>query len=200
MRELIDQGGWVLGGIVLLSLAAWTLIVGTWLRLRRDTERGLGWADSVVSCVRGRRRDEAMELCRQNPHLIGRFILAGLQQAAPARFFGRKHSEPYLRGELAELQRHLPLIAVMATVAPLLGLLGTILGMVQTFGAITVHGTREAGLIADGISQALLTTQAGLVTALPILVFHHWLSSRARRCTETARLYGKKIEGAWSHG
>ncbi len=51
MRELIDQGGWVLGGIVLLSLAAWTLVVGTWLRLRRDTERGLAWADAVVSCV-----------------------------------------------------------------------------------------------------------------------------------------------------
>lgn len=198
MFELTDRGGGVLGGIILLSLSAWVLIVWKWLCLRRDVEKGFGWAERVVQCVRAGRRAEAIEICRGHANLIGRFVLQGLEQKNPGRFFDRKHLDPYLRGEFTELRRHLPLIAVMATVAPLLGLLGTILGMVQTFGAITVHGTRETGLIADGISQALLTTQAGLVTALPILVLHRWLSSSARRCAEAARLYGRKIEAAWS--
>ncbi len=198
MFELTERGGWVLEGIILLSLAAWVLIVWKWLCLRRDVEKGFGWAERVVQCVRADRLTEAIEICRGHVDLIGRFILQGLQQRDPGLFFDRKHLDPYLRGEFTELRRHLPLIAVMATVAPLLGLLGTSLGMVQTFGAITVHGTRETGLIADGISQALLTTQAGLVTALPILVLHRWLSSSARRCAEAARLYGRKIEAAWS--
>ena len=198
MFELTERGGGVLGGIILLSFAAWVLIVWKWLRLQRDVEKGFGWAERVVACVRAGRRAEAIEICRGRANLIGRFVLQGLEQKDPGRFFDRKHLDPYLRGEFTELRRHLPLIAVLATLAPLLGLLGTILGMVQTFGAITVHGTRETGLIADGISQALLTTQAGLVTALPILVLHRWLSSRARRCAEAARLYGKKIEAAWS--
>lgn len=200
MSQLIEQGGWVFGGIALLSLGASGLIGWKWLQIRSHSARSFAWADDAVRRVRAGDHTGALAVAREHPDLVGRFVSTGLESADPRRFFMPRHLDPFLRGESADLRRHLGLIAVLGSLAPLLGLLGTILGMVQTFSAITLHGTRDAGLIADGVSQALVTTQAGLVTALPILVLHGWLVSRARRCVETARLYGKKIETALCHG
>jgi len=79
---------------------------------------------------------------------------------------------------LGTVDRHLPVIGVFAAVAPLLGLLGTVSGMVQTFDVITVFGNSNPMLMADGISQALITTQSGLVVAFPLVLLHYQLKER----------------------
>jgi len=76
------------------------------------------------------------------------------------------------------IDRHIPMIGVFAAVAPLLGLLGTVTGMVSTFDVITVFGNSNPMLMSDGISQALITTQSGLVIAFPLVLMHHQLSER----------------------
>ncbi|MHC4550254.1 MAG: MotA/TolQ/ExbB proton channel family protein [Planctomycetota bacterium] len=200
MGRLVEQGGWVLVTIVILSLGAWALLAFQWLRLRRRMPRSTGWADRAVAQVGAGRTRVALEACRGHEDLIGRLLRTGLSTSDPRRFFAPGHLEPLLAAERVDLGRHLPLIAVLASLATLLGLLGTILGMVQTFGVITIHGTRDVGRFADGISQALVTTQAGLVTALPILVLHGWLRGRVRRCLDTARLYTKRVQSALEHG
>jgi len=200
MDRLLVQGGWVLVAIVVLSLVAWGLLASQWLRLRRSVLRNSVWADRVVEQLAAGDRRAALEACRDREDLVGRLLRAGLSTADPRRFFAPGHIEPLLAAERFDLGRHLPLIAVLASLATLLGLLGTILGMVQTFGVITVHGTRDVGRFADGISQALVTTQAGLVTALPILVLHGWLRGRVRHCLDTARLLTKRIQSALEHG
>lgn len=81
----------------------------------------------------------------------------------------------------ARLERLLPLIAVCASTAPLLGLLGTVTGMIHTFQLITLHGSGDAALLASGIAEALVTTEAGLATAIPALLAHAFLSRRLRR-------------------
>jgi biopolymer transport protein ExbB len=186
--------------IVALSLVAWGLLASQWLRLRQSALRSTGWADRAVEQLGAGHRRAALEACLGHEDLVGRLLRAGLSRPDPRRFFQPGHLEPMLAAERVDLGRHLPLIAVLASLATLLGLLGTILGMVQTFGVITVHGTRDVGRFADGISQALVTTQAGLVTALPILVLHGWLRGRVRRCLDTARLYTKRIQSALEHG
>jgi len=80
--------------------------------------------------------------------------------------------------ELPGLERFLSALAILAGVAPLLGLLGTVTGMIATFNAITVFGSGEPRLMAGGISEALLTTAAGLIIAIPILFIHSILSGR----------------------
>jgi len=200
VSDLFVRGGWVFVGIVALSFFAWTLIVGTWWRLKSQETGSAPWAERVVKSVRAGDVPAAVEICRERTSLVGRFLFAGLAGREPRLYFADRHVAPVLRGEATALGRFLPQIAVLGSSLPLLGLLGTILGMVETFGAITRHGTQEVGQLADGISQALITTQAGLVAALPVLVLHRYLASRVRRCMEMVQLYGKQVQAAIAHG
>ena len=85
------------------------------------------------------------------------------------------------RGFLEQAKRGLSLLAVSASVAPLLGLLGTVTGMIRAFQQITLHGTGDPRLLAGGISEALVTTEAGLLVAIPAMLFHAWCVRRNRR-------------------
>jgi len=86
--------------------------------------------------------------------------------------------------ESSVLNRGLPTVAVLAAVSPLLGLLGTVTGMIETFQSITLFGTGDPKLMSGGISQALVTTQLGLSVAIPLVLFHSLLVGRANRLIE----------------
>jgi len=103
---------------------------------------------------------------------------------------------PLLKSEVVTLERTHRLVAVLAACLPLLGLLGTVLGMIETFGVLTVRGVAEVDSMAGGISQALITTQAGLVIAVPILLINGLLGARIRRYLDTSNVMVKKIETA----
>ena len=95
----------------------------------------------------------------------------------------RQVVELWMRGERGRLEDGLGPIHALAALLPLLGLLGTVMGMLKTFDVIKVEGTGDPRLLADGIRQALLTTQAGILAALPVLLGLRFLSSRADRLT-----------------
>jgi biopolymer transport protein ExbB len=78
------------------------------------------------------------------------------------------------------LDRHLGMLAVLGGVAPLLGLLGTVTGMIHTFELVTIFGTGDAKLLSGGITEALVTTETGLIIAVPVLLVHAYLSRRVR--------------------
>ncbi|MBM4148669.1 MAG: hypothetical protein FJ224_06465 [Lentisphaerae bacterium] len=107
-----------------------------------------------------------------------------LQAAVDFRDVPREHLEEVVNervlSELPSLERHLGTLSVLGAVAPLLGLLGTVTGMIHTFQLVTVFGTGEARLLSDGLSEALVTTEAGLVIAIPVLLVHAWLARRVR--------------------
>lgn len=110
----------------------------------------------------------------------------------------RKLQEVIIR-DMAEIKRGLPIVKVLAAVAPLMGLLGTVVGMIGTFQAITLFGTGDPKLMAGGISQALITTVLGLVAAIPLLLSHSVLSSRVTQigkiiAEQAAGLMAKKAE------
>ncbi len=86
--------------------------------------------------------------------------------------------------ELPALEKGLSLLKLLAAVAPLLGLLGTVTGMIATFQSITLFGTGDPKLMAGGISQALITTVLGLVAAIPLLFMHNIVSSRSRELVQ----------------
>ena len=86
--------------------------------------------------------------------------------------------------EVPRINRHLPLLKIIAAVAPLMGLLGTVTGMIITFQAITLFGAGDPRLMAGGISQALITTVLGLTVAIPTLLLHNIVQSRAKALTE----------------
>lgn len=85
-----------------------------------------------------------------------------------------------IRTQATHLDRAVRIVGACATMLPLLGLLGTVLGMLASFEVIQIHGTGQPGLLAGGIGQALITTQAGLLTAVPVLFFHHVVRNQVR--------------------
>jgi biopolymer transport protein ExbB len=194
MNELLAQGGVVLAAIVAGSMLGWVLIVWKWLALRAETAGGFQWAEQALSVLRRDGPAAAETYCRGRETALARLIHAALVAEEPERRFFEQRLAPVLEGEATALRAHLPTIAAVAGVLPLLGLLGTVLGMVQTFDALYAAGLTEPGRLASGIGQALITTQAGLVVALPILLMHRLLTGRVENHVARARLYVKKIE------
>lgn len=173
--ELFSSGGAVMFFIAAVSVAAWCLTLRTWVAagslLKRFHKINVPLLQTPPSW--------------RNMARSGRRLSTG-----PADFCDYRLFCFSAESQAGRLKRTLSLVGTLAAVLPLLGLLGTVLGMLISFEVIHVHGTSQPRLLAGGIGQALMTTQAGLWTALPVLFFHHIIRSRVR-------LIGNEIEVLW---
>ena len=123
-----------------------------------------------------------------------KFILHDLEHKSQ-----RKEDKVIFENELTKLEGSISFLAGLAAVLPLLGLLGTVLGMLVTFSVIQSYGTGQPALLADGIRQALLTTQAGLLAALPVLFFHHMISSQFRKIDSEINLVFHELKTGYKN-
>ena len=173
---MFEQAGWLIWPIFLCSLIAMGIVLERLYTLRRSAIA----PKQVVGQVADIAQASAMEAGNlQRQGLLGELLSGALLAGAdPAR------RETYLRQESGRiaflLERNLETLGVIAAVAPLLGLLGTVVGMIDVFGALMVHGAGDASVLAGGIGQALVTTAAGLTVAIPALVAHRLLLRRVR--------------------
>ncbi|SOC56156.1 outer membrane transport energization protein ExbB [Chromohalobacter canadensis] len=170
--ERFQQGGAVGYVIVVLGIAGLLVALAQYAYL-------------LLVSLRLRRQLRTPETLRDdNPlgRVLGRFAALGHDHAPEAL---EARLDEALLAEKPRLERGQPLVKLMAAVAPLLGLLGTVTGMIGTFQSITVFGTGDPQLMAGGISQALVTTVLGLITAVPLLFVHTALSSRSRELLGT---------------
>ncbi len=166
IRQGIDQGG-VIGWIILGLGGIGLLIAGRRLWVLGRLEGGI------------RRQLKNKTPDRLNP--LGRILQVYTDNPrVDTETLGLKLDEAILR-ELPRIRWGLGTLSVLAAIAPLLGLLGTVTGIIETFQAVTVHGTGDPRMMSGGISQALVTTVEGLVVAIPLLLLHSFLSSRSNR-------------------
>ncbi|MDX1683243.1 MAG: MotA/TolQ/ExbB proton channel family protein [Phycisphaeraceae bacterium] len=194
MLELFRQGGWVVGVILSLSVVAWILIVWEWTRLHQQSGGDWRWVDEMLDAVEAGQSPPARLVERYRQNLVGRLLGLGLERSSRPRRSFHRQVMPHLKSERIALYRPLRLIAVMAAMMPLLGLLGTVMGMVTTFDVLMIESAARVESMAGGISQALITTQVGLVAAVPVLLAHGYLRSRARRYVEMSSLMLKRLE------
>ncbi|MEO0880898.1 MAG: MotA/TolQ/ExbB proton channel family protein [Pseudomonadota bacterium] len=169
LPERVDQGGFV--GYAILVLAGIGVVFGIfkWITLMMT-------GGAVAGQVRKKRASKG------NP--LGRVMLAYENtQSADVETVALKLDDAILK-EVPKLEGGLNMIKVLAAVAPLMGLLGTVIGMIQTFQAITLFGTGDPQIMAGGISQALVTTVLGLVAAIPLLFLHAFASGASKRVTQ----------------
>ena len=166
LRERINQGGAIGYSIIALGVAGVLMAVVRLLMLYHETRvvhRQLRHTDSPS-------KDNA----------VGRIMLAAREEDSPdAEMLELRLGEAVLK-EIPRINRFLPLLKIIAAVAPLMGLLGTVTGMIVTFQAITLFGAGDPRLMAGGISQALITTVLGLCVAIPMLLLHNLVQGRAR--------------------
>jgi biopolymer transport protein ExbB len=167
--ERINQGGFV-GYVILIILAAGIAMgVIQFLFLRNESmtiNNELETGNYSDSSTLGKLNKIYNQHAGDNPEELEAQLEDVLAKAAPA------------------LEKNLSIIKLLAAVAPLLGLLGTVIGMIETFQAITLFGTGDPKLMAGGISQALVTTMLGLIAAVPLLFIHNILDSRSRAITQ----------------
>ncbi len=165
-RERIDQGGPI--GLAIIALGVFAGLVGL-VRLAI-----VWWTDRKV-----RRQQEREEPSSDNP--LGRVLLVYREnQKADPETLELRLDEAILR-ETSRLERLLWLVKAVSVVAPLMGLLGTVTGMIRTFQMIMLYGTGDPRLMAGGISEALVTTMLGLFVAIPLVLLHAFISSGSKR-------------------
>lgn len=180
LRTHIAQGGPIGIVILLLGAAAWVVIALKWLELRRIRRGGPAWLRDILDAVAAKDTDAAVRHARAVGGPIGDLIETGIRNAGAAREVQEELLHERILQARPRLERWLPFLAVVASSAPLLGLLGTITGLMKTFQAMQESGTGDVSVLSSGIAEALVTTEFGLYVAIPALVVHALLSRKAR--------------------
>ncbi|NIA15594.1 MAG: MotA/TolQ/ExbB proton channel family protein [Nitrospiraceae bacterium] len=176
--DMLKQGGLLMWPIAVCSLVAATIIIERFIALRRSAVIEPCLQELVDDYPGEQGADAALALCRRSRASFARIV----EQVILTRHLGHAQSIEAVhaagRTQLSALERGLTLLEIIAGISPLLGLLGTVLGMVTVFNAITAQGIGDPQVLSSGISEALATTVAGLVVAIPSLAFHSLLSRR----------------------
>jgi len=176
--ELVKAGGLLMWPIIACSVIAMAIVVERlWaLRVRRVIPENLV-ARIWQLHQKGKLTTAHIATIRDSSPL-GRVLAAGLLNREHPREVMKEAIEEEGRQVVHELERYLNTLGTIAAIAPLLGLLGTVIGMIKVFAAITTAGVGNPAVLAGGISEALITTAAGLSVAIPALIFHRYLSGR----------------------
>ncbi|MDR1310119.1 MAG: MotA/TolQ/ExbB proton channel family protein [Deltaproteobacteria bacterium] len=191
--DLIQRGGWVMYPILICSLAALAIMLERVWSLRRGRVIPGSLVGSVNDLLVRRQYNDAAFLCQYGQNSAARLIKQGLKMIGQSRLVFKDAMEESGRRESIYLSSHLELLGVIASISPLLGLLGTVSGMINAFGSVAQAGLGNPGLLAGGIGQALLTTAAGLVVAIPTMVIHRILVGRVETLTSDLEDLGSDL-------
>jgi biopolymer transport protein ExbB len=179
--QYVAEGGVV--GYVIIGLGAAALLITLLkcLEILRFPVAEPGQIDSVLEELSRGSQAAAAKQAEQVPGIAGEMLATGVAHADESRSVLEELLFEKVLRVRPTLERFLPFLAITAAAAPLLGLLGTVIGMIKTFQLITIFGTGDAKSLSSGISEALVTTALGLVVAIPTLILHGALSRMAKR-------------------
>lgn len=176
--ELVQAGGWLMIPIIACSIIALAITFERLWALRDSRVAPRGLVTHVWELYRsdGLDTDEIHKIRTGSP--LGRVLATGLANRNQKRPVMKERVEETGRQVVHQLERYLNTLGTIASVTPLLGLLGTVIGMIKVFNAINVQGIGNAGVLAGGISEALITTAAGLLVAIPSLMFFRFFRGK----------------------
>ena len=179
--SILLKGGWLMIPIVICSFIGAGIIVERWLTLRRARVNTGTLMNRVRQSLRGGEVGRALDICDETPGPVAGMLREGVLRAGASRDLIKETVESAGKAELYKLERGLDSLATVAGVAPLLGFLGTVTGMIRAFMDIQALGGQvNANVLAGGIWEALMTTAAGLTVGIPALIFYNWLVGQVR--------------------
>ncbi|MBN2442508.1 MAG: MotA/TolQ/ExbB proton channel family protein [Spirochaetales bacterium] len=179
MLDIILKGGITMPFILLCSLIAAIIIVERLLFFRRIRVDEGKMINRLRATLEKKHFDEAISICENNPSPITNLMKVGIEH--------RRYNERVLKDsimdaanlEIPKLERFLSALGTIANIAPLLGLLGTVIGNIEAFGVLgNLESVGDPGQLANGISEALISTAAGIVVSIPALIFYNYLVSK----------------------
>ena len=175
------KGGWIMWPILICSLVAVTIFLERMFYLKNIKTKNKKFILRIKDLVKRGNIESAISACRKNSTPLAKIMLAGLMKFGQGKEEIKAAIEDSANQEVPLLEGNLPVLSTVANVAPLLGLLGTVLGMIQSFNVITSMGVGDPKVLAGGISVALLTTAFGLTVAIPTVVAYNYLSRRVEK-------------------
>lgn len=177
--NVIIKGGILMIPIALCSIVALAIIIERFISLRRASIDTREFMDTMRQVLRQNRMHDAVEICDEVDAPIARIMRAGILKYNRTKEDIREAIEDAGHLEIPRLERYLSALATCANIAPLLGLLGTVAGMIKAFAQIqALKGQVNPSDLAEGISNALVTTAAGLTVAIPTLVAYNYFVTR----------------------
>ncbi len=187
MKEVFDflaLGGVVMIPIALGSIAALAIFMERSWSLQESKILPDGLLERVLGHIKNGEHQTARDECLKSDTALGRLLLAGFNVAGRSYSEIRQTLEDIGRREVARMERYIEAVGTVASLEPLLGLLGTVIGMISVFQKVVIssrEGAVDPGLLANGIWQALITTAAGMSVAIPAFVAYRYLLSRTAR-------------------
>lgn len=178
MFEIFAAGGWLMYPILICSILVLAISLERFWALKTNKVAPPNLSSEVWAQIKQQQMDSAKLKALKSHSILGTLLAAGLNNARHGREIMKDSIEEAGRQANHELERYISILGTVASVAPLLGLLGTVIGMIEVFSAIMIQGTGNANALAGGISEALITTAAGLIVAIPAMMLHKYYQRR----------------------
>lgn len=192
--QLLKSGGWSMLVLGALSIVALALIVYDIMTLKPEVKVPQRFFEDLVERIESGDLKSAQQFCRRNDNILASIALAGLDRTAKGRVIVREAMENAGRKEVAKLWQNISYLGDIATIAPLMGLLGTVLGMIQAFNVISYAGASlKPIMLVGGISKALVTTAAGLIIAVPVLSVYSYFRGIVQEISDRVEMYSTDI-------
>ena len=178
MLELLRPGGFIMIPLLICSVLALAIIIERFYALRVNRVAPQATTNELWRWIKKKELNSRKLRLVQESSPLGRIMAAGLTNAKHGRDVMKESIEHEASQVVHELERFLNPLGTIAVITPLLGLLGTVIGMIKVFAQIQLAGVGDPGVLAGGISEALITTAAGLTIAIPALIFHRFFIRR----------------------
>lgn len=192
--NVLQRGGIIMIPLLLSSIIALAVVIEKIITLRRKKII----IPEIVSIIENLKSladiKLAISICEKNKGPFANIVLIGLKNVHLAKEEMREMFQDQGRQEVRSLQRGLGILETIAAIAPLLGLLGTVVGMIKVFDVISVQGVGQTSALSAGISEALITTVVGLSIGIPTLVFYNYYSDKAENLILDIEKYSNDLE------
>jgi biopolymer transport protein ExbB len=194
--ELVKQGGWLMLPIILCSVVAMAICIERLIALNPNRIAPKHLLAEVWGWIKSSQVDseKLKELKKASP--LGQILAAGLSNSRNGREVMKESIEEAAAQVVHEMEHYLNTLGTIAAITPLLGLLGTVIGMIKVFSEIMVQGTGNAAVLAGGISEALITTASGMAVAIPALIMHRFFERRIKTIVVTLEREAVKLVDA----
>lgn len=196
MLELVKQGGWLMLPIIFCSIVAAAISIERFVALNQNKIAPTNLLAEVWGWIKNNQLDSTKIKTLKNSSPLGQILAAGLSNSRHGREVMKESIEEAASQVVHEMEHYLNTLGTIAAIAPLMGLLGTVIGMIKVFSEIMVQGTGNAGMLAGGISEALITTASGLVVAIPALIMHRFFERRIQSIVITLEREAVKLVDA----
>ena len=193
MWEMIVAGRYMMIPIAVASFVGMAVIIERLMVLQRGRIIYPEIAEAVETLSASPNLSVAFAICERKPGPFANVVKAGLDHAENDWTIIRDVLEEAGRQEATRLTRRLGVLETVAAVSPLLGLLGTVIGMIRVFSSVSQTGLSNPEVLSAGISEAMVTTAAGLIIGIPALVAFNWLNGRADRIIFDLEYYSSKV-------